>query len=272
MKGGIVDIELWRLIAAYIFVVFLIVFVKIRKISREKQIILASFRMTLQLVLAGFVLILIFKHPNPFVTILFIIGMEIFAVTNIFKQLDVFLRKESKLMVAFAMVGGSLLTLVYFNFVVIHFSPWYEPRYFISIAGMIVGNSMTALTLGLINFLDGLRNQREIVEGSLLLGATPKDAVKPFMDRAFDSAILPTLNNMLGMGIVFLPGMMSGQILSGISPLVAIEYQIAILLGILGSTTLTVMIFIVGGYQSFFSKDAQILPLEDKNFIKEDRG
>ncbi len=268
MKGGIVDIELWRLVAAYVFVVLLIVIVKIRKISREKQIILASIRMTLQLVLAGFVLTAIFKHPNPFVTILFIIGMEIFAVTNIFKQIDVHMRKEAKIRIAAAMVGGSILTLIYFNLVVIHFKPWYDPRYFISIAGMIVGNSMTALTLALKNFLDGLRNQKDIVEGSLLLGATPKDAVKPFMDRAFDSAILPTLNNMLGMGIVFLPGLMSGQILSGIRPLVAIEYQIAILLGILGSAALTVLIFIIGGYQSFFTKDAQIFPIEDKKFSK----
>lgn len=65
-----------------------------------------------------------------------------------------------------------------------------------------------------------------------MLGATPAKASKTYVDKAFDSAVLPTLNNMLGMGIIFLPGMMTGQMLSGISPLVAIEYQIAILLGI----------------------------------------
>lgn len=91
-----------------------------------------------------------------------------------------------------------------------------------------------------------------------MLGATPKAASKTYLDNAFDSAILPTLNNMLGMGIIFLPGMMTGQILSGVSPLVAIEYQIAILLGIVGSVALTIVLFILLAYKRLFTKDAQL--------------
>lgn len=76
-----------------------------------------------------------------------------------------------------------------------------------------------------------------------MLGATPKEATAPLIRDAFDSAILPTINSMVGMGIISLPGMMTGQILSGVSPFTAIQYQIAIILGISGSTAFAVIIF-----------------------------
>jgi putative ABC transport system permease protein len=79
------------------------------------------------------------------------------------------------------------------------------------------------------------------------------------VDGAFDSAILPTINSMVGMGIVFLPGMMTGQILSGTSPVTAIEYQIAIMLGILGSVALTVILFVQMGYKTFFNERDQLI-------------
>ncbi|HZH59153.1 MAG TPA: ABC transporter permease, partial [Metabacillus sp.] len=92
---------------------------------------------------------------------------------------------------------------------------------------------------------------------ALMLGATPEAATKSVVNSAFDSAILPTINNMVGMGIVFLPGMMTGQILAGIDPIIAIEYQIAILLGITGSVALTVMVFTTLGYKTFFNSKQQ---------------
>jgi putative ABC transport system permease protein len=103
-----------------------------------------------------------------------------------------------------------------------------------------------------------MEKQKDLVEGALMLGATPKMASKQIVDDAFDSAILPTINSMVGMGIVFLPGMMTGQILSGTSPVTAIEYQIAIMLGILGSVALTVVLFVQLGYKTFFSEDSQL--------------
>ncbi|QWC24281.1 iron export ABC transporter permease subunit FetB [Bacillus haikouensis] len=258
MEKGIINIELWRFIAAYAFILLLLIIVKLRGISREKQIIIASLRMTFQLIIAGYILTIIFDNPSPWLTMLIILVMEVFAIRNVFKQVKHELSKQLKATVSIAMTVGTLGCLFYFNIVVIHFTPWYEPRYFIPIAGMIVGNSMTGITLGLNTLLGGLKDQRELVEGALMLGATPKAASKKYVDDAFDSAILPTLNNMIGMGIIFLPGMMTGQILSGVSPLVAIEYQIAILLGIVGSVALTVILFIYLGYKFLFTKHSQL--------------
>ncbi|RIW30152.1 iron export ABC transporter permease subunit FetB [Bacillus salacetis] len=259
MNGGIIDIELARLIAAYIFVLLLLLIVRVRKISREKQIAIATLRMTIQLILAGFILTYIFDNPHPLLTILIIFIMEMFAVRNVFIQVREKLSRQMKVIITVSMAAGSLASLLYFNLIVIHFSPWYDPRYFIPIAGMIIGNSMTGITLGVKTLLQGFIADKEKIEGALMLGAEPQTAAKPYIDNAFDSAVLPTINNMLGMGIVFLPGMMTGQILSGVSPLTAIEYQIAILLGILGSVSLTVILFLILGYRTFFTKDSRLI-------------
>jgi putative ABC transport system permease protein len=86
-----------------------------------------------------------------------------------------------------------------------------------------------------------------------------KLAIKDILNSSFDNAILPTLNSMIGMGIIFLPGMMTGQILSGISPTTAITYQIAIMLGILGSTSITVITMLKLGYRTFINSESQLI-------------
>jgi putative ABC transport system permease protein len=153
---------------------------------------------------------------------------------------------------------GTLACLAYFLLVVVRISPWYEPRYFIPIAGMLVGNSMTGISLGVKSLLEGMTVQRALVEEALILGATPQDALKSIVNSTFDAAILPTVHSMVGMGIVFLPGMMTGQILSGTSPTTAIAYQIAIMLGILGAVALTVFIMLNWGCRTFFNREHQL--------------
>jgi putative ABC transport system permease protein len=257
MNNVIRDIEFWRLVAGYLFILLLIAFVKWRGLKREKRIIISTARMTIQLILVGYILTYIFEQPNPYLITLIVLLMLCFAVYNTFKQVAIPINKKLKKIIAISMVSGSLVTLIYFNFVVIHFQPWYEPQYLIPIAGMIIGNSMTGITLGVKNLVEGIQREKQLIEGALMLGAKPEAATKAVVNSAFDSAILPTINNLVGMGIVFLPGMMTGQILAGISPLLAIEYQIAVLLGITGSVALTVMIFTYFGYKTFFNENAQ---------------
>lgn len=165
MEGnGIIDIEFWRLCAAYVFVVVLLIIVKWRGISREKQIMLATVRMTVQLILAGYVLTYIFENPHPLLSLGFLCAMALFSIHNIFKQVPHTLNKKIKRMVILSMLSGPMAALFYFNVVVIHFTPWYEPRYFIPIAGMIVGNAMTGVTLALKNLHDGISSNREKVK------------------------------------------------------------------------------------------------------------
>lgn len=255
---GVIELKIWQIAAAYIFVVILLAIVRIKGIPREKEIIISTVRMTLQLILTGYVLVYIFDNKHPIYTVIITGIMEVFAINNIYKRTKTKLTPKIKRIIAFSMICGTLASLMYFILVVVNLSPWYEPRYFIPIAGMIIGNSMTGISLAVTKLVDGMTAQKNLIESALMLGATPKMAAKQIVDSAFDSAILPTINSMVGMGIVFLPGMMTGQILSGTSPVTAIEYQIAIMLGILGSVTLTVILFVHLGYKAFFNKEQQL--------------
>lgn len=254
----LINLDIWQMAAAYLFIIILLVLVRFKGISREKEILISSVRMTLQLIIAGYVLVYIFENPSPFHTILILILMEIFAIYNIIKMTKTKLSLDLKRIVAFSMVAGTVSCLFYFLFVVVGIFPWYNPQYFIPISGMLIGNSMTGISLGVNRLVDGMYTNRYLIEGSLMLGATPKMAARQIVDNAFDSAILPTINSMVGMGIIFLPGMMTGQILSGISPITAINYQIAIMLGILGSVALSVILFVELGYRTFFNDRRQL--------------
>ncbi|MDD3839155.1 MAG: iron export ABC transporter permease subunit FetB [Clostridia bacterium] len=255
---NVIDLSFWQMMAAYIFLILLIIIVKLRHIPREKEILISSVRMTLQLIMTGYILTYFFQNSHPIYTLLLLTVMETFAVYNIFKRVKLNLSIKIKKIIALSMVSGTLISLIYFILVVINLLPWYEPRYFIPIAGMLIGNSMTGISLGVNKLIDGMVNQKDMIESALMLGATPKTASKHIINNSFDSAILPTINSMVGMGIVFLPGMMTGQILSGISPLIAIKYQIAIMLTILGSVSLTVIIFLNMSYKIFFNEHDQL--------------
>ena len=255
---GVMNLNVVQVAFAYVFVLIVLVIVRSRDIRREKEIILSSVRMTLQLILVGYALVYVFEYPNALITVLLIVLMESFAVYTVFRKFRGKLSSRLKQVIAFSMAAGTISCLLYFLLIVVRISPWYDPQYFIPIAGMIVGNSMTGISLGVKSLLDGMTSQRILVEEALILGATPFDASRDIINNTFDAAIMPTINSMLGMGIVFLPGMMTGQILSGTVPTTAIAYQIAIMLGILGAVSLTVILMLNLGYRTFFNKEGQL--------------
>lgn len=256
--NGILDLTLVQVALAYVFVLVVLAIVRARGIRREKEILISSIRMTLQLILVGYLLVFIFDHPNPWITVGIILLMEAFAVFTVFRKFKGLLSASLKKVIAGSISAGTLLCLFYFLLVVVRISPWYDPQYFIPIAGMIVGNSMTGISLGVKSLTEAMTVRKATVEEALILGATPQAASADIINSTFDAAIMPTINSMLGMGIVFLPGMMTGQILSGTVPTTAIAYQIAIMFGIFGSVSLSVILMLQLGYRTFFNKEQQL--------------
>jgi len=257
--SGLIDLGFYQVAAAYIFVIIVLAIVRQRGISREKEIVIASVRMTLQLVLVGYVLVYIFDNPNPFITVAVVALMEAFAVYTVFGKFRGRLSAGLKKVIALAIGAGTAVCLLFFLLVIVRVAPWYHPQYFIPIAGMLIGNSMTAVSLAVKSLTDGMTTQKQLVEEALVLGATPQMATRGILNSTFDAAIMPTINSMIGMGIVFLPGMMTGQILAGAAPTTAIAYQIAIMLGILGAVALTVILTLQMGYRTFFNKEEQLV-------------
>jgi putative ABC transport system permease protein len=255
---NIAEIELGRLLLGYLFLVLSLLIILRLGVKREKEIVTAALRMTLQLILMGYVLVAVFQANNLLISLVFFAIMEVFAIFNIYRRVKVEINSKLRQVIFISMLLGTGAPIFFFLAVVINVKPWYEARYFIPITGMIIGNSMTGITLGAERLINGMKVGKEWVEGALMLGATPYQASRKVVTEAFNAAIMPTVNSMVGMGIVFLPGMMVGQILSGTSPLVAIDYQIAIMLGIIGSVSLTIFILLRFGYKTFFNKRSQL--------------
>lgn len=259
MNNSIMDLTVLQLALSYVFVLILLVIFKSRGIRREKEILIATTRMTVQLTLMGYILMYVFKNPSWWLTSILILVMISSAIFNSIKRVKTVMSKQLKLIIGFSLAVGALAAAMFFIVGVLGVRPWFNPQYLIPISGMIVGNSMTGISLGANKLCSDMQDKRPMIENSLMLGATPARAVREIINDAFDSAILPTMSNMLTMGIVSLPGMMTGQILSGVYPMTAIKYQIGIMLAILGSAGLCVMLFVTLGYKTFFTKDGQLV-------------
>src|SRR5207247_11346994 len=142
-------------------------------------------------------------------------------------------------------------TLAYVIGVVVQVRPWYEPQYIIPIAGMILGSSMTSAALAGDRLQGELRVRAAEVETRLALGFSGREAVQPLMRSALRAAMIPVVNGMMTVGLVQLPGMMTGQILAGSSPLLAIRYEIVVVFMQAAATALASLFFIrviVDGY------------------------
>lgn len=251
------DINYLNLLYAFVFVAIMLIIFQIKKISLKQTFLNATIRMTLQLILMGYILDYVFGSDNPFTTFLIILIIESFAILNTVKRTKV-KDKDMVKIIGISIVPSTLIVIFYFLLVVIKINPWYSPQFFIPIAGMVIGNNMNAVSLAVKTYSNGFRDKKDEILSSLMLGATPKNASKSIAHDAIDSALLPTLNRMFSMGIVILPGMMTGQILSGISPVTAIIYQIIVMLASFSSSAIGVILFTEIAYKAFFNKRAQL--------------
>jgi putative ABC transport system permease protein len=183
--------------------------------------------------------------------------MTAFAIHRVLSR-NKGINKKFKIIVGVSLGCTGVLVALFFVEVIVGMS-FFNPQYTIPLSGMIFGNAMTGLTLGMKTFTENLRVQRNKINTLLNVGATPQKILLPFMNNAVETALLPTLNSMLGMGIVSLPGMMTGQILSGTLPMTAILYQISIMIAICTVVCLSVFCSLYFGYKTLYNKRNQIL-------------
>jgi putative ABC transport system permease protein len=252
------DIPILQLIIAYAFVAVTILVAGFFKLSRDKEIMIATLRMTVQLFIVGYVLKYIFDTKSVLLAVAMICLMEGFAVNNAISRAKVKMRPRLTVIIVVTLVCGSLLSLCIFLLAVLGIHD-FNSRYVIGICGMLLGASMTGISIAARTLVDGMNRDRVKVESALMLGATPFQSSASLIREAFTLSAMPNINSMMGMGIVSLPGMMTGQILSGMSPLIATRYQIAILLGQSGTITLCCATFLMLGYKTFFDSRARLL-------------
>ena len=255
--NDIIALNIWQFALIYLLLFVVLFIMKRCKIKQTKLLVVASMRMTVQLILAGLVLTYIFNNPHPVFTVIYIFLMTGFAIYMVIQR-NKAINAKFKLIAGASLAVSGIVIVCFFIMVVIGVSI-FNPQYTIPISGMVIGNAMTGLSLGLKTFHESIHAQRARIDTLLNMGVTPQKILTPFANQATETALLPTLNSMLGMGIISLPGMMTGQILSGTLPMTAILYQIAIIIAICAVTCLAVFCSLYFGARTLYNKRSQII-------------
>lgn len=209
------------------------------RLGLHRQIAVAAARMVAQLLLIGLVLRTVFALSMPVLTLALILAMVAIAAREVaarperrFRQGETFLIGGAA--VAFATAATSVLALT----TALRPSPWYEARYAIPLAGIVLGNVLNAASLALDSLLGGVAKDRAAIEARLALGHPFRAATAPLVRQAVRRGMLPIINAMSASGVVTLPGIMTGQILAGLDPMEAVKYQILLMFLLAGGSGL----------------------------------
>jgi putative ABC transport system permease protein len=208
-----------------VFVVFIILFKWKLKISRS---LYALIRMLVQLLLVGYFLNTLFASNSIYITLTVLFFMLLFsswiALDTVKQNRIQFFNKAT-----FSILIASGFTLLVIVLGVLQLDPWYQPRYIIPLGGMILANSMNTISLAAERFQAELKNNKDTLQARNI---------------AFNAALIPTINTLFAVGLVSLPGMMTGQILSGTHPFIAARYQIMVMCMIFASSGISAACFL----------------------------
>jgi putative ABC transport system permease protein len=243
---------------ASLFVLASVALLRLQKVRLWSDLLVSAVRCGLQLFAVGFVLEAVFAW-RTIPAILGLLGVMLliaaWTVGSRIRRRGPWLRFQ----VGLALLAGSSLALLVGAQAALRVDPWYDPRYLVPLFGMLLGNTLNAATLA-VDRLDGeIDARRDRIETLLSLGASSRQAGAGPARAALTSALLPAVNSMAVAGVVALPGTMTGQILSGTSPLVAVRYQILIWLLIAGATVVTASLLVRLRLRWHFSPAHQLL-------------
>lgn len=207
------------------------------QLGLESQLLISATRTVVQLLLIGMVLQTLFSHVNLLwitaiaMVMLLAAGREVMA-----RQQRRFSGGWGFGMGTTAMFVSSFTVTILALITIIGTDPWYTPQYAVPLLGMLLGNTMSGIALGLDRLTQTTWQQRAVIEQRLMLGATRVEAIAEIRREAMRSGMMPMINAMAAAGLVSLPGMMTGQILAGSPPLEAVKYQILIMFLITAGT------------------------------------
>ncbi len=200
------------------------------QLNLASQLVVAALRTTVQLLLIGLILKFIFERAHP--AILILISGVMLAVAG----REVMRRQKRRFtgwwgygVGSVSMFISSFIITILALVVIIDTDPWYQPRYAIPLLGMMLGNTMNGIALGLDRLIETTWDQRDIVEARLMIGESWRQAIADIRRDSIRGALIPIINSMSVAGLVSLPGMMTGQILGGSPPQEAVKYQILIM-------------------------------------------
>lgn len=241
---GVQDISWVDLGLGYLLLVIPLLAFRYYQTGLVRSTLIAIARMTVQLLLVGAYLGVIFRWNSAWVNILWVVAMVVVAAFTVVRRSELS-RKLFLVPVLIAIAASVLLVDVYFLGVVVRLDFLFDARYFIPITGMLIGNCLSNNIVALNTFYHSLSKEQTLYRFALANGATRNEALAGFMREALRKSLNPTIATTAVVGLISLPGMMTGQILGGSNPEVAIKYQIMIMITVLVSTLLTVILSIL---------------------------
>ncbi|MFP4145920.1 MAG: ABC transporter permease [Phycisphaeraceae bacterium] len=207
------------------------------RLRLEGRLAIASLRTVAQLLLVGYILRWVFDLQSPLLIAAVVAVMLVAAsFAAVRRPSRAYPGVTVRALVTLVLTG--ILTVYIVTGLIIDAQPWYRPQYLIPLLGMILGNSLTGISLALDTLLESLHGRWQEVETDLALGATRWEAATPPLRDAVRRGMIPIINTMMVVGIVSLPGMMTGQILEGADPLKAVSYQIVVMFMLAASTAM----------------------------------
>lgn len=245
-----------NLLIALILILIPIIVSLQRDLGVEKDLLLGTLRTFVQLMIIGYVLKYLFGYKKWYFVLLMLTIMALVAGYNAVKRQKIkvpglFLLTTFSIFIGAAIAMSTLIGLI------LRLRPWYEPQYLIPISGMMLGNAMNAAALAVDRLIADCRSRRWEIEAALALGASPLVAINPLLKDAARAAMMPTINAMMVVGIVQLPGMMTGQIIGGVAPEQSVRYQIIIMYMLTTSVTIACMSILYLFYRKIFTKQEQ---------------
>ena len=232
---SLIEITPLQLFLCLIFVVIAGMGSLFLRLGLEKDLAWGTVRTFAQLFIMGYVLKFIFQLNNV-VLILLLYAFMIFWAAQAIRGRVQEDRISFFVPTFVSMVSSYMLVSILVTAVIVQVKPWYTPQYFIPLGGMIIGNAMNAITIALERMFSDLRRRRDEIELALCLGASYQEASHSHLRDAIKAGMIPSINALMTVGLVSLPGMMTGQILAGAEPLTAIKYQIIVMLMIVAAT------------------------------------
>lgn len=258
----VINLTFMNLALAYGLILLATSLAYLLRVGEARQMLWASVRMGLQLLAVGYLLDAVFTINTPLPVVMILVIMAGFSLQVMGSRIRHKMPGFYRIMGSSIFIGCGAVTFLFCSLVV-GYAPWYDPRYLIPLAGMIIGNSMNGASLAAERLAAEIRERREEIETAICLGATSRQSSETAVRNSFRASLIPTINTMAAMGIVALPGMMTGQILSGTAPAVAVRYQIAIMCAITGAVAITAYLILLQGYRNYFTAAHQLRERQD---------
>ena len=251
------DVNALGLLASLVLIAIAIAVSWRQRLGLERSIVVAVLRASAQLLTVGFALALVLDDDAPLVwSWLWVVGLVAVAAATVQRRAPAIPGLFRVAVIAEVVTAGISLAVIFG----LSIFPL-EARTLVPVAGMIVGNALGAAVLAARRLVEEFADKRDELEARLALGSSASDAARPYLRTVLRTAMTPQIENTKAVGLVVLPGAMTGLILAGVDPVDAVLVQLALMLLILGAVAIVATMVALGAAQRLFTPDERLIPL-----------